>query len=266
VLPEGVGVTLFSPGAFGESLSLGRPLPFNAAMERRLFLLAAAALAAAPLPVRADPVAPPVPRRLDLSNAHTGERFSGPYRDAKGPIAAAMADLSEFLRDFHCGATIPIDVAMLDFLATVIEAAGETRAIVLSAYRTPATNAMLARTTFGVAEHSQHLYGKAIDFTLSDRLEDAMLTARAMQRGGIGWYPQSHFIHLDSGPVRNWNLEGRGFERMLLDLQKLIADGGLTIGDDGRLVVEHSGRPLSTSQRLAMHRLIARAAAKASIQ
>lgn len=234
-------------------------------MKRRLFLLAAAALAAMPSVARAEIEAPSVPRRLDLVNAHTGEHFSGPYRDAHGPIEAAMADLSEFLRDFHCGATIAIDVRMLDFLATVIEAAGETRAIVLSAYRTPATNAMLARTTFGVAEHSQHMYGRAIDFTLSGRLEEAMLTAREMRRGGIGWYPESHFIHLDSGPVRNWDLEGRGFERMLLDLEKLIAAGGLSIDDDGRLN-KQGGQPLSVSQRLAMHRLIARALAKAAVR
>jgi uncharacterized protein YcbK (DUF882 family) len=235
-----------------------------AVMDRRLFLLAAAALAAMPQPVRADPMPAPVPRRLNLANAHTGESFSGPYRDDKGPIAAAMDDLSLFLRDFHCGETIAIDVAMLDFLAGVLDVVGASRATVLSAYRTPETNAMLARTTFGVAEHSQHMYGRAIDFTLPVGLEEAMLTARDMRRGGIGWYPQSGFIHLDSGPVRNWTLEGMGFEKLLLDLERLISDGGLAIDENGQLVDTQRGQPLTASLRLAMHRLISRAAAAAA--
>jgi len=233
-------------------------------MDRRWFLGAAASFSAMPLQAKADPPAMPVPRRLNLVNAHTRETFNGPYRDANGPIAAAMDDLSEFLRDFHCGETIAIDVAMLDFLATVMDSVGASRASVLSAYRTRETNEMLRRTTFGVAEHSQHIYGRAVDFTLSARLDDAMEMARAMQRGGIGWYPQSHFIHLDSGPVRNWTLEGAGFEQMLLKLQRLLDDGGVAIDDSGDFVVEKSGEKLSASQRLAMHRLIARAAAAAA--
>src|SRR5258708_7672106 len=62
-------------------------------------------------------------------------------------------------------------------------------ASILSAYRTPETNAMLERTTFGVAENSQRLYGRALDIRLGTRLAEAMLAARAMQRGGVGWYP-----------------------------------------------------------------------------
>ena len=60
---------------------------------------------------------------------------------------------------------------------------------------------MLARTTFGVAEHSQHITGRALDMRLESKLSDAMAKARAMQRGGVGWYPQSGFIHIDTGPT-----------------------------------------------------------------
>ena len=161
--------------------------------------------------------AAPALRRLDLVNAHTGERFNGPYRDDNGPIADALQELSHFLRDFRQNATISIDIAVLDFLASVLDAVGASRATVLSAYRTPQTNAMLARTMLGVAERSQHLYGRALDVYLPARLEDAMLAARAMQRGGVGWYPNSRFIHLDSGPVRNWSLGEQGLGRLLLD-------------------------------------------------
>lgn len=182
--------------------------------RRRVVAMALAALAT-PRPARALPAAPPL-NRLRLINAHTGETFDGPYRDGNGPIPAAMADLSAFLRDFHCGAEIPYDVRALDFLAAVMAAVGQDSATILSAYRTPATNAMLARTTFGVAEHSQHMYGRALDISFPSKLEEAMTAARAMQRGGVGWYPGSHFIHLDSGPVRNWELDERGVDRLLV--------------------------------------------------
>src|SRR5262249_2554409 len=70
--------------------------------------------------------------------------------------------------------------------------------------------------TFGVAERSQHLYGRAIDVTFDSRLAGVQHTARAMKRGGVGWYPNSHFIHLDSGPMRNWELDGGGYDSLLL--------------------------------------------------
>jgi uncharacterized protein YcbK (DUF882 family) len=227
-------------------------------MDRRLFLSLTAAMAA-PWPARALPV-PPSPRRLDLVNAHTGERFDGPYRDDQGPIAGALDELSYFLRDFHCGEKIVMDVAVLDFLASVMNAVGAARAIVLSAYRTPSTNDLLRRTTFGVAEYSEHLYGKAIDISLPGKLQDAMLAARAMRRGGVGWYPSSGFMHLDSGPVRNWTLDGQGFGRLLLDGQNTPwFHEPIGVSPGGELRVSRTGQPVTTTDRLAVHRLLSRA-------
>ena len=111
-----------------------------------------------------------------------------------------------------------IDVGVIDFLANVMAATGQTSAVVLSAFRTPETNAMLARTMFGVAENSQHLYGRALDVRFPTRLADAMVAARAMRRGGVGWYPHSGFIHLDSGPVRNWDLDSDGLQDLLVTM------------------------------------------------
>src|SRR5579872_6151667 len=176
-------------------------------MDRRLFLAVAGGLLVTARDAAASPELPPA-RRLRLYNANTHESFDGPYRDDNGPIASAMQDLSHFLRDHHSGAEIAMDVGVLDFLSAVMAAVGAARATILSAYRTRATNAMLARTTFGVADNSQHIYGRALDIYLPARLDVAMETARAMRRGGVGWYPNSHFIHLDSGPVRNWDLGG----------------------------------------------------------
>jgi uncharacterized protein YcbK (DUF882 family) len=227
-------------------------------MDRRLFLTLATGLLATPWPARALPAAPAL-RRLKLFNAHTGESFDGPYRDDLGPIGLAMEELSHFLRDHHSGERIAIDVAVVDFLAAVMEGVGATQATVLSAYRTRETNAMLARTTFGVADNSQHIYGRALDIRLATRLDDAMQAARAMQRGGVGWYPSSGFIHLDSGPVRNWTLDGRNLDRLLFRLRDFLASGGIKVAQRGELIAGRARGPLSVRQRLALHRVIAKA-------
>ena len=159
---------------------------------------------------------PTAPRRLDLKNANTRESFNGPYRDAQGPIPGAIADLAEFLRDFHVNKVGPVSLATLDFLSDVMDVVGERKAIVLSAYRTKQTNDMLRSRYFGVAEKSQHLLGKAVDITFDGKLAKAERAALAMKRGGVGWYPNSHFIHLDSGPVREWRIDFAGAESELL--------------------------------------------------
>lgn len=147
-------------------------------------------------------------RRLALRNAHTGETFSGPYRDSAGPLPNAISDLTVFLRDFHADKCGPVDVALLDFLANVMAVTGQHSATVLSAYRTRETNEQLRTTVFGVAEESQHLFGRAIDVTFDAGLATAKQAALGMKYGGVGWYPNSHFLHLDSGPVRCWELDG----------------------------------------------------------
>src|SRR5260221_1143198 len=120
---------------------------------------------------------------------------------------------------------------------------------------------MLARTTFGVAEHSQHIVGRALDLHLGSKLTEAMTTARAMQRGGVGWYPHSGFIHIDTGPVRNWTLEGRGFGRLLLGREATPwFHEPIGISPGGELLVSRTGRPVTIADRLAVHRLVSRAA------
>jgi uncharacterized protein YcbK (DUF882 family) len=202
-------------------------------------------------------------RRLRLVNAHTGETFDGPFRDDLGPLALALAELSDFLRDHHSGEKTAIEIGVLDFLASVMDAVGATGATVLSAYRTRETNAMLARTHFGVAENSQHVFGRALDIRLDTRNEGAVQAARTLQRGGVGWYPRSSFFHIDTGPVRNWTLDERGLDSLLADRwhelvtsgrrNHLVLPGMEQSGDplpqlanSGRLLpgLEQSGRPL----------------------
>ncbi|MBV9826741.1 MAG: DUF882 domain-containing protein [Alphaproteobacteria bacterium] len=230
-------------------------------MDRRSFISLVSGLLAAPSLARAALPAPASQRRLQLYNAHTNETFEGYYRDALGPIPLAMDELSYFLRDHHSGATIEIDVGVLDFLSAVMDAVGASTATILSAYRTRETNAMLARTTFGVADNSQHIYGRALDVHLGSRLEDAMDVARDMRRGGVGWYPHSGFFHLDSGPVRNWTLNGVGFDRLLVQVRQMLASGGLSVSDHGQLLLGSSRQAPNAQQRLALHRAIAQAIA-----
>jgi uncharacterized protein YcbK (DUF882 family) len=198
-----------------------------------------------------------IPRRLFLRNAHTGDVFSGPYRDHLGPIPEAMIDLAMFLRDHRENVSGPVFVETLDFLADVIETAGQSSATVLSAYRTKKTNAMLARRIFGVAEKSQHLAGRAIDITLDSNLQPAAKIARRMFRGGVGWYPTNHFIHLDSGPVRNWTIDAtvktRGRDGRVYDIFQpaRIAESGEAIK-----------RPLTVKERLQLQRAVAKRQAR----
>ena len=198
--------------------------------------------------------------RLRLLDAYTGASFDGIYRDAKGPIARVMDELCVFLRDQHSGGMTNIDVGVIDFLANVMAATGQTSAIVLSAFRTPETNAMLARTTFGVAENSQHLYGRALDVRFATNLSNAVAVARAMRRGGVGWYPHSGFIHLDTGPVRNWDLDDGGLQDLLITRPSKptgpTPKGEMLVNGPGTLIIGGhkppvvlAGRVLSPSRR-----------------
>src|SRR6516162_3476822 len=217
-------------------------------MDRRHFLSLAAGCAAWPSIAHAV-ARPPALRRLRLANANTGETFEGTYRNDDGPIHRVIEELCVFLRDHHSGEQTQIDVGVIDFLADVLDAVGETSATILSAYRTAETNAMLARTTFGVAEHSQHILGRALDLRLDSKITVAMDAARAMQRGGVGWYPHSGFIHIDSGPVRNWTLDETGLE-------------GLLVFDGHHLKMEGRAglwKPLTVTERLGLQRQLARA-------
>ena len=237
-------------------------------MDRRLFLSVIASTAALPYTLRALPLPPPQPHRLNLANPHTGETFSGIYRDDNGPIPGVMDELSVFLRDFRSGEKIAIDVGVIDFLMRVMQTVGQTQATILSAYRTPATNALLARTHFGVAENSQHLYGRALDVHFGDQLADAMKAARAMQRGGVGWYPHSGFMHIDTGPVRNWDLDHPKLVTLLVGNRRvqfskrgkmLVSGNARSAGGRVQTVVLRGQGPLTVRDRLTRLHQLARA-------
>jgi uncharacterized protein YcbK (DUF882 family) len=145
-------------------------------------------------------------RRLKFLHTHTREQLSITYFADGKFIGEALLDIDYLLRDFRTGDVCQIDAMLLHTLHDLNQATGGDGTFeVVSAYRSPATNASLQEHTEGVATNSMHLQGRAIDVRITGcdtaRLRDAAI---ALQRGGVGYYPASDFIHLDTGRVRAW--------------------------------------------------------------
>ncbi len=173
-------------------------------MLRRLggFAVGAAALMAAPRLVIAATDA----RRLAFHNIHNEERLTTVYWSNGTYDDGALRDIDFALRDWRNDQVRSIDRPLLDFLHELAQRLGTDETYeVISAYRSPETNAMLAAQSNGVASKSLHLEAKAIDVALSSgRLAEMRDTAWSMQRGGVGWYADQ-FVHVDTGRVRRWN-------------------------------------------------------------
>jgi uncharacterized protein YcbK (DUF882 family) len=153
-----------------------------------------------------EPAASIDERRLSFYHTHTGKRLNVVYARGGEYVESALDDIERFLSDFRTGDRKTIDPELLDLLYELRETVGSDGTFeVISAYRSPKTNEMLRRRGSGVAKTSQHLVGKAIDVRLRDvslvRLRDAAI---AMERGGVGYYEASDFVHLDTGRVRRW--------------------------------------------------------------
>jgi len=177
-------------------------------LSRRRFLGAgAASLVALALGPSAALAGATGPRRLCMRHAHTGERLDVTYFDG-GLVPDALAELDRFLRDHRTGERHPIDPGVLDIAWGLARAAGREAGEVeiVSGFRSRRTNEMLrGGAASGVASRSLHLVGRALDLRLpgmpTRRLRDL---AVAMGRGGVGFYPASDFVHLDTGRPRRW--------------------------------------------------------------
>lgn len=152
------------------------------------------------------PVMGPGVRRLAFINTHTGDHFSDAYWEAGNYVPDALAAIRHVMRDHRSGEEHEIDPRLLDRLVDLnglVE--GRQPFQIISGYRSPATNAMLHEASTGVATHSLHMDGRAIDIRMSGvdltRLRDAALAQNA---GGTGYYAASDFIHVDTGGVRRW--------------------------------------------------------------
>jgi uncharacterized protein YcbK (DUF882 family) len=147
-------------------------------------------------------------RTITIRHMHTKEETTVTFKRDGRYDSSALEKLNWALRDWRIDEPIRMDPRLFDIAWEVHRKVGSDQPFhVVSAYRSPGTNSMLRRRSRGVAKHSQHMLGKAMDFYLPDTPTARMReTAMRMQRGGVGFYPGAHtpFVHLDAGSVRSW--------------------------------------------------------------
>jgi uncharacterized protein YcbK (DUF882 family) len=167
------------------------------------FAPAAAALAA---PVPTPDLDLSSPRSLSLVNYNTKEELTVTYWSNGAYHRSALDQLNQFLRDSRDSGTTEMDPLLFDVLWHTARISGYSGQVeVLSAFRSPESNAWLASVSRGVARDSQHINGNAMDIRFPGvpvfRIRQA---ARSLNMGGVGFYPRSGFVHIDTGPVRYW--------------------------------------------------------------
>jgi uncharacterized protein YcbK (DUF882 family) len=183
--------------------------------QRRSFLKSSVVLASAvgvPAFARAANAArivepeEPTERILRLYNTHTGESLRSVFWAEGEFLPEALADVNKLLRDHRNNSVAPIDPQLLLLLDKVSAKFGPQHVLhVISGYRSPESNALLAAESGGVAKHSMHIEGKAIDIRMPGQdLKALHRAALAAKGGGVGYYPDSQFVHIDTGRRRTW--------------------------------------------------------------
>lgn len=176
--------------------------------KRRSFLKSSAVLASAlSLPALSKAAAAaPNERALRLYNTHTGESLRSIFWAEGQFIPDALQDINKLLRDHRNNKIAQMDPQLLVLLDRVSAQFGDQHVLhVISGYRSPETNAMLHEHSGGVAKHSMHMEGKAIDIRIPGQdLARLHKVAMAAHGGGVGYYPESQFVHMDTGRVRYW--------------------------------------------------------------
>jgi uncharacterized protein YcbK (DUF882 family) len=147
---------------------------------------------------------------LRLHHLHTGEDIDIVYRIGDTYIPAALDRLNHFLRDHRTQDVSNYDPKEFDLLHTLMASLGRANGVIdiVCGYRTPWSNNFLRTrsASTGVAEHSQHMLGKAIDIRVPGVTTVTLRNAAlALHAGGVGFYPVSQFVHVDVGPVRTWS-------------------------------------------------------------
>ena len=147
-----------------------------------------------------------VERSLSFRHRHTDETLTTVYYESGRYIPSALKDVDRLLRDFRSDEIKEIDPRLLDLLYAVqLRLENGQPFEVYSGYRSPATNAQLRREGWGVARNSLHMHGMAIDIGLpGSPSREIANCALSLQRGGVGFYGRSNFVHLDVGDVRTW--------------------------------------------------------------
>jgi uncharacterized protein YcbK (DUF882 family) len=174
--------------------------------DRRGFLRKLAAVGVGLAAARAVPAAGDERRVVSFVHTHTGEQLSAAYYVDGAYNSSVLQQVDLLLRDFRDNTVHPIDPRLLDRLFLLQSVVGGAEPFqVISGYRSPATNAALRGKSSGVAEHSLHMDGRAIDVRLGG-VPTEKLARLALQQssGGVGYYRVSDFVHLDTGRVRSW--------------------------------------------------------------
>ena len=146
------------------------------------------------------------PRALSFFNTHTAETLELVYFEHGEYLADALQAINRLLRDHRTDEIKAIDVHLLDLLFTITEKLDAKQPLqVVSGFRSPRSNAQLRRSGRGVASKSYHMTGQAIDIRIPDTsLRNLRQVAIDLKSGGVGYYPRSGFVHVDTGPIRTW--------------------------------------------------------------
>ena len=176
--------------------------------QRRSFLKSSVVLASAVgMPALAKAAQPaPAERTLRLYNTHTGESLRSVFWAEGQFIPDALKDINKLLRDHRNDKIAEMDPKLIVLLNDVSDKFGDSQVLhIISGYRSPESNAKLAAASGGVAKHSMHMDGKAIDIRVPGKnLVHVHKAAMAARGGGVGYYPDSQFVHMDTGRVRSW--------------------------------------------------------------
>jgi len=178
---------------------LGRRTLLRGAFAGGIAAIAAPAFAWAAEPLSAV-------RGLKLQNLHTGETFKDVYYENGAYVSDALSEAARVLRDWRTGEVHRIEPGLFDTLNALHNRLGVQEPFqVISGYRSPATNAALHERSSGVATRSLHMLGQAIDVRIDGvELRNLQKAALSLGAGGVGYYPQSDFVHVDVGRVRQW--------------------------------------------------------------
>ncbi|ADM98954.1 DUF882 domain-containing protein [Dickeya dadantii] len=146
------------------------------------------------------------PRILTLNNINTGERLKVEFFDGRRYNKDELSRLNHFFRDYRANKVKTIDPALFDQLYRLQVMLGSTKPVqLISGYRSYSTNEDLRSHSKGVAKQSYHTQGKAMDFHIEGiQLANIRKAAMKMRAGGVGYYPQSNFVHIDTGAIRTW--------------------------------------------------------------
>ncbi|WP_426000069.1 DUF882 domain-containing protein [Caulobacter sp. DWR1-3-2b1] len=156
--------------------------------------------------VAIQPVIETAPKWVSLYNLHTAEKLQAVYWEKGTYVPDALDALNKVLRDHRTGEVAPMNVQLFDMLADIHrETETKTAFQIISGYRSAASNKLLSERSGEVAKRSLHMDGKAMDIYLEDvALDKLRAAALDLKRGGVGYYPDSKFVHVDVGPFRRW--------------------------------------------------------------